>query len=51
MIVRFAAVAAASVAQLALAGPLAVRQTPYDIQGHRGGRGHTVENTLPSFAW
>ncbi|KAF8317590.1 PLC-like phosphodiesterase [Clavulina sp. PMI_390] len=23
----------------------------YDIQGHRGGRGHTVENTLPSFAW
>ncbi|KAG9223108.1 hypothetical protein PLEOSDRAFT_1074827 [Pleurotus ostreatus PC15] len=22
-----------------------------DIQGHRGGRGNTVENTLPSFAW
>ena len=20
-------------------------------QGHRGGRGNTVENTLPSFAW
>ncbi|KAL0950754.1 hypothetical protein HGRIS_007522 [Hohenbuehelia grisea] len=22
-----------------------------DVQGHRGGRGNTVENTLPSFAW
>jgi hypothetical protein len=24
---------------------------PYDVQAHRGGRGNTVENTLPSFAW
>ncbi|TDL28770.1 PLC-like phosphodiesterase [Rickenella mellea] len=23
----------------------------YDIQAHRGGRGNTVENTIPSFAW
>ncbi|KAH8120662.1 PLC-like phosphodiesterase [Phellopilus nigrolimitatus] len=23
----------------------------FDIQAHRGGRGNTVENTLPSFAW
>ncbi|KAB5594275.1 Glycerophosphoryl diester phosphodiesterase [Ceratobasidium theobromae] len=23
----------------------------YDIQGHRGGRGATVESTLPAFAW
>ncbi|EIN13659.1 PLC-like phosphodiesterase [Punctularia strigosozonata HHB-11173 SS5] len=23
----------------------------YDIQAHRGGRGNTVESTLPSFAW
>ncbi|KAI0080053.1 PLC-like phosphodiesterase [Panus rudis PR-1116 ss-1] len=23
----------------------------YDIQAHRGGRGNTIENTLPSFAW
>ncbi|CAE7137047.1 unnamed protein product [Rhizoctonia solani] len=23
----------------------------YDIQGHRGGRGATVESTLPTFAW
>ncbi|WVO17783.1 hypothetical protein L204_105481 [Cryptococcus depauperatus] len=23
----------------------------FDLQGHRGGRGETVENTLPSFAW
>ncbi|KAI0735526.1 PLC-like phosphodiesterase [Earliella scabrosa] len=23
----------------------------YDVQAHRGGRGNTVENTLPSFAW
>ncbi|THH28281.1 hypothetical protein EUX98_g5900 [Antrodiella citrinella] len=23
----------------------------YDVQGHRGGRGNTIENTLPSFAW
>lgn len=22
----------------------------FDLQGHRGGRGETVENTLPSFA-
>jgi len=22
-----------------------------DIQGHRGGRGEMIENTLPSFAW
>lgn len=27
-----------------------VRQ-PFDIQAHRGGRGSTVENTLPSFAY
>ncbi|KAK1215290.1 hypothetical protein PQX77_022108 [Marasmius sp. AFHP31] len=26
-------------------------QTPFDVQGHRGGRGETVESTLPSFAW
>ncbi|KAG8220003.1 hypothetical protein J3R82DRAFT_1011 [Butyriboletus roseoflavus] len=24
---------------------------PYDVQAHRGGRGNTVESTLPSFAW
>ncbi|KIL70972.1 hypothetical protein M378DRAFT_95816, partial [Amanita muscaria Koide BX008] len=23
----------------------------FDIQGHRGGRGDAIENTLPSFAW
>jgi glycerophosphoryl diester phosphodiesterase len=23
----------------------------YDVQGHRGGRGQAVENTLASFAW
>ncbi|TFK76789.1 PLC-like phosphodiesterase [Pluteus cervinus] len=23
----------------------------FDVQGHRGGRGNTIENTLPSFAW
>ncbi|WWD09248.1 hypothetical protein V865_007370 [Kwoniella europaea PYCC6329] len=23
----------------------------FDLQGHRGGRGETIENTLPSFAW
>lgn len=22
-----------------------------DIQGHRGGRGEMIENTLPAFAW
>ncbi|KAF8331518.1 PLC-like phosphodiesterase [Cantharellus anzutake] len=27
------------------------RTLVYDIQGHRGGRGHTIENTIPSFAW
>ncbi|KAJ7293197.1 PLC-like phosphodiesterase [Mycena rebaudengoi] len=34
----------------ALQEPLA-RPSAYDIQGHRGGRGNAVENTLPSFAW
>jgi len=24
---------------------------PFDLQGHRGGRGETNENSLPSFAW
>ncbi|KAL5534644.1 hypothetical protein ACEPAG_1107 [Sanghuangporus baumii] len=33
-----------------LSGPQA-RNKYFDIQGHRGGRGKTVENTLPSFAW
>lgn len=23
----------------------------FDVQAHRGGRGNTIENTLPSFAW
>lgn len=23
----------------------------YDVQGHRGGRGQCVENTIASFAW
>ncbi|KAF7339995.1 PLC-like phosphodiesterase [Mycena venus] len=30
--------------------PLA-RPSAFDVQGHRGGRGNAVENTLPSFAW
>ncbi|PFH46642.1 hypothetical protein AMATHDRAFT_183195 [Amanita thiersii Skay4041] len=30
---------------------LPVKNTFFDLQGHRGGRGDTVENTLPSFAW
>ncbi|KAI9572756.1 PLC-like phosphodiesterase [Boletus coccyginus] len=28
-----------------------VSNKPYDVQAHRGGRGNTVESTLPSFAW
>ncbi|KAF8649746.1 hypothetical protein AX16_005516 [Volvariella volvacea WC 439] len=24
---------------------------PFDVQGHRGGRGEATENTLPGFAW
>ncbi|KAH9927528.1 PLC-like phosphodiesterase [Epithele typhae] len=37
----------------ALFEPLAVQRHTrfYDVQAHRGGRGNTVENTLPSFAW
>ncbi|KAJ3523579.1 hypothetical protein NM688_g8703 [Phlebia brevispora] len=34
---------------LAMGRPLVNRF--YDVQAHRGGRGNTVENTLPSFAW
>ncbi|KAJ7225883.1 PLC-like phosphodiesterase [Mycena pura] len=30
--------------------PLA-RLSAFDVQGHRGGRGNAIENTLPSFAW
>lgn len=26
-------------------------QKYFDLQGHRGGRGEAVENTLPAFAW
>ncbi|KAF7306601.1 PLC-like phosphodiesterase [Mycena indigotica] len=28
-----------------------LRQLPFDVQGHRGGRGNAIENTLPGFAW
>nr|GAT47326.1 PLC-like phosphodiesterase [Mycena chlorophos] len=27
------------------------RPLAFDVQGHRGGRGNAVENTLPAFAW
>ncbi|KAJ7102293.1 PLC-like phosphodiesterase [Mycena belliarum] len=30
--------------------PLA-RPFAFDVQGHRGGRGNAIENTLPAFAW
>ncbi|KAJ6574716.1 PLC-like phosphodiesterase [Mycena capillaripes] len=30
---------------------LLARPSAFDIQGHRGGRGNAIENTLPSFAW
>ncbi|KAJ7693668.1 PLC-like phosphodiesterase [Mycena rosella] len=30
--------------------PLA-RPLTFDVQGHRGGRGNAIENTLPGFAW
>ncbi|THH01529.1 hypothetical protein EW026_g1191 [Hermanssonia centrifuga] len=51
-----AAIFAAShvVALAALPAQESIRVTPnrfYDVQAHRGGRGNTVENTLPSFAW
>ncbi|KAG1716333.1 hypothetical protein ID866_817 [Astraeus odoratus] len=49
---------------LALVNPVLVLASPtqdslsinthkkfYDVQAHRGGRGNTVESTLPSFAW
>ncbi|KAI0651497.1 PLC-like phosphodiesterase [Trametes meyenii] len=32
-------------------GAAASHRRFYDVQAHRGGRGNTVENTLPSFAW
>ncbi|KAL1952254.1 hypothetical protein VTO73DRAFT_1403 [Trametes versicolor] len=32
-------------------GSVASHRRFYDVQAHRGGRGNTVENTLPSFAW
>ncbi|KAF9458356.1 PLC-like phosphodiesterase [Collybia nuda] len=28
-----------------------LKPAAFDLQGHRGGRGNTIENTLPSFAW
>ncbi|KAG8689824.1 hypothetical protein FRC11_000339 [Ceratobasidium sp. 423] len=36
---------------LPTAWPVFSRVKAYDIQGHRGGRGQTVESTLPAFAW
>ncbi|CAE6538547.1 unnamed protein product [Rhizoctonia solani] len=36
---------------LPTAWPVFSRAKAYDIQGHRGGRGQTVESTLPAFAW
>ncbi|KAL1742440.1 PLC-like phosphodiesterase [Schizophyllum fasciatum] len=36
---------------MAAAAPHARASTTLDIQAHRGGRGNTVENVLPSFAW
>ncbi|KAG9314563.1 PLC-like phosphodiesterase [Chiua virens] len=42
-------------ASLVLASPtqesFVSKSKPYDVQAHRGGRGNTVESTLPSFAW
>ncbi|OJT06157.1 Glycerophosphoryl diester phosphodiesterase [Trametes pubescens] len=32
-------------------GSVASHRRFFDVQAHRGGRGNTVENTLPSFAW
>jgi len=40
------AINVSAASQQPLARPLA-----FDVQGHRGGRGNAVENTLPSFAW
>ncbi|KAJ7462755.1 PLC-like phosphodiesterase [Mycena galericulata] len=40
------AIKVSATAQVPLARPMA-----FDVQGHRGGRGNAVENTLPSFAW
>ncbi|THV06052.1 PLC-like phosphodiesterase [Dendrothele bispora CBS 962.96] len=31
--------------------PLKGSSRYFDVQGHRGGRGNTVENLLPAFAW
>ncbi|EJD04400.1 PLC-like phosphodiesterase [Fomitiporia mediterranea MF3/22] len=38
-------------AQEVLVPKVPARNKYFDIQAHRGGRGNTVENTLPSFAW
>ena len=52
------AIITTAVTVLALLG--AVNAAPYEkydekrllgIQGHRGGRGEMIENTLPAFAW
>lgn len=42
----------ASTAQHLVAAPTGefTTQRYYDVQGHRGGRGETTENTLPAFA-
>ncbi|KAI0359009.1 PLC-like phosphodiesterase [Trametes cingulata] len=32
-------------------GPVVSHRRFFDVQAHRGGRGNTIENTLPSFAW
>ncbi|KAJ7814158.1 PLC-like phosphodiesterase [Mycena olivaceomarginata] len=40
------AIGVSAASQQPLARPFA-----FDVQGHRGGRGNAIENTLPSFAW
>lgn len=36
-----------------IGAPLEARgkEVIFDVQGHRGGRGEMIENTLPAFAW
>ncbi|EPT04407.1 hypothetical protein FOMPIDRAFT_1040162 [Fomitopsis schrenkii] len=41
----------APVQQPLLAPALQGHRRFYDVQAHRGGRGNTIENSLPSFAW
>ncbi|KAJ7081975.1 PLC-like phosphodiesterase [Mycena crocata] len=51
ILLPFAATLVAATSVIAAFQEPFVRPSAFDVQGHRGGRGNAIENTLPAFAW